>query len=146
MLSTTYFYNFLGACSNKGIMSRRQHFLGIIIAILAAIYAALPTLMAALLKHMFTAPNQVPWTGGGHLRLIDIDGMPAQALYSAERARELSSLASSNNFQHKEGDVWVTSYVKSGTRRSVVLAYPECCIYSNIGAMKKVSTVLKSSH
>ena len=96
-------------------MHRRQHnILGIIIAILAATYAALPTLMAALLKHMFTAPNQVPWTGGGHLRLIDIDGMPAQALYSVERARELSSSASSN-FQHKEGDVWVSSYVKSGT-------------------------------
>ena len=94
-------------------MSRRQHYIGISIAILAAIYAALPTLMAALLKHMFTAPNQVPWSRGGHLRLIDIDGMPAQALYSVERVRELRS--ASSNFQHKQGDVWVASYVKSGT-------------------------------
>eukprot|EP00986_Skeletonema_menzelii_P005532 scaffold2044_cov144-Skeletonema_menzelii.AAC.3 len=69
--------------------------------------------MAALLKHMFTAPNQVPWSRGGHLRLIDIDGMPAQALYSVERARELRS--ASSHFQHKQGDVWVASYVKSGT-------------------------------
>ncbi len=91
----------------------RQHFLGITVAILAVIYAALPTLMAALLKYMFTAPNQVPWTGGGHLRLIDVDGMPAQALFSVERARELKS--SSSVFQHKEGDVWIASYVKSGT-------------------------------
>eukprot|EP00984_Skeletonema_dohrnii_P001302 scaffold401_cov144-Skeletonema_dohrnii-CCMP3373.AAC.13 len=92
-------------------LTRRQCILGIIVAILAAVYATLPTLMAALLKHMFTAPNQVPWTRGGHLRLIDIDGMPAQALYSVERAHELTS----SSFQHKQGDVWVASYVKSGT-------------------------------
>ena len=82
------------------------------VAILAALYMALPTLMAKLLKHMFTAPNQLQWKGG-HLRLIDIDGMPAQALYSVERARELET--SSSLFQHKQGDVWVASYVKSGT-------------------------------
>jgi len=92
-------------------LTRRQCILDITVAILAAVYAALPTLMAALLKHMFTAPNQVPWTGGGHLRLIDIDGMPAQTLYSVERAHELVS----SSFQHKQGDVWVASYVKSGT-------------------------------
>jgi hypothetical protein len=80
---------------------------------LAAAY--LPTLMTALLRHMFTAPNQIPWSGGGHLRLIfDVDGMPAQVLNSFERARELPS-PSSSSFQHKQGDDWVVSYVKSGT-------------------------------
>ena len=66
--------------------------------------------MSALLRHMFTAPNQVPWKEG-RLRLIDVGGLPAQPLYSAERAKELAD----GSFVHKEDDIWVVSYVKSGT-------------------------------
>ena len=36
-------------------------------------------------------------------------------------------------------------HVEDKLRRSVVLAYPESCFSSNIGAMIKMSTVLKSS-
>lgn len=58
---------------------------------------------------MFTAPNQTPWPYGS-LRLINASGVPAQALNSAERIQQLNQ-----NFQHHEGDVWIVSYVKSGT-------------------------------
>ena len=75
---------------------------------LAIFCASLPTLMAALLKHMFTAPNQEPWPHGS-LRLINCTGIPAQPLNSAERIHEL------NDLKHKENDVWIVSYVKSGT-------------------------------
>eukprot|EP00756_Hemistasia_phaeocysticola_P029791 Hpha_TRINITY_DN16253_c1_g5::TRINITY_DN16253_c1_g5_i1::g.12164::m.12164/K01025/SULT1; sulfotransferase len=71
--------------------------------------AALPTLMAALLRYMFTAPGQVPWPRG-RLRLINVSGLPAQPLNSAERIVELAE-----SFEHRKGDVWVVSYVKSGT-------------------------------
>ncbi len=77
------------------MMLRLHIFVAITVAVLAVTYAALPTLMTALLRHMFTAPNQVPWSG----------------LNTVERARELTS----SSFQHKQGDVWVVSYVKSGT-------------------------------
>ena len=76
---------------------------------LAVFAASLPTLMSALLKHMFTAPNQEPWPHGS-LRLINCSGIPAQPLNSAERIQELQK-----EFQHKENDVWIVSYVKSGT-------------------------------
>ena len=80
------------------------------LALLLAVFAAsLPALMSALLKHMFTAPNQVAWQEGS-LRLINCTGIPAQALNSAERIRELGE-----RFNHKDTDVWIVSYVKSGT-------------------------------
>mmetsp|Transcript_2174 Transcript_2174/g.5127 ORF Transcript_2174/g.5127 Transcript_2174/m.5127 type:complete len:354 (-) Transcript_2174:2761-3822(-) len=78
--------------------------------VVAGVFAAsLPTLMSALLKHMFTAPNQEPWPYG-NLRLINCSGIPAQPLNSAERIAELNK-----NFKHKDNDVWIVSYVKSGT-------------------------------
>ena len=84
----------------------------LVVAVLAMLAAAMPWLMSALLQHMFTAPGQEPWRSGS-LRLINISGMPAQALNSAERAWELS--APNSKFLHKKDDVWVASYVKSGT-------------------------------
>mmetsp|Transcript_53659 Transcript_53659/g.113962 ORF Transcript_53659/g.113962 Transcript_53659/m.113962 type:complete len:358 (-) Transcript_53659:525-1598(-) len=91
------------------ILSRRV-WLGTGVASAAVLSATLPNIMSALLRHMFTAPNQMPWEGG-RLRLIDVGGMPAQALNSAERSRDLVD----GSFLHREGDVWVVSYVKSGT-------------------------------
>lgn len=90
------------------------------VAIAAVTFAALPAAMSALLRHMFTAPHQTPWKGGStRLRLIDVGGLPAQALNSAERLRDLSSRTEDgdggNAFQRRDGDVWVVSYVKSGT-------------------------------
>lgn len=74
------------------------------LALLLAVFAAsLPALMSALLKHMFTAPNQVAWQEGS-LRLINCTGIPAQALNSAERIRELGE-----RFNHKDTDVWIVS-------------------------------------
>ena len=90
------------------------------VAIAAVTFVALPAAMSALLRHMFTAPHQTPWKGGStRLRLIDVGGLPAQALNSAERLRDLSSRTEDgdggNAFQRRDGDVWVVSYVKSGT-------------------------------
>ena len=83
-----------------------------IVAIAVFVNVALPPLMSALLKHMFTAPDQVPWPHGS-LRLINCSGIPAQTLYSTERIGELNNL---EVFQQRpEDDVWVVSYVKSGT-------------------------------
>ena len=77
---------------------------------MVAVFAAsLPALMSSLLRHMFTAPNQQAWPYGT-LRLINCSGIPAQPLNSATRIDELRQ-----NFQHRSGDVWVVSYVKSGT-------------------------------
>ena len=76
----------------------------------AAVAMAMPSMMAALLRHMFTAPGQQPWPRGS-LRLINVSGLPAQALNSEERARALADGA----LVPREGDVWVVSYVKSGT-------------------------------
>ena len=59
---------------------------------------------------MFTAKHQQRWPYGS-LRLINCSGIPAQALYSTERIQELNS----DVFQHRDDDVWVVSYVKSGT-------------------------------
>jgi len=88
------------------------------VAIVAVMLAALPAAMSALLRHMLTAPNQTPWKGGStRLRLIDVGGLPAQALNSAERLRDLSARTDDGGsvFQRRDGDVWVVSYVKSGT-------------------------------
>ena len=93
-------------------MARCGAVLIVVAVALAVLVAAMPWLMSALLRHMFTAPGQETWRSG-KLRLINISGMPAQALNSAERARELSG--SDSKFRHKNGDVWVASYVKSGT-------------------------------
>ena len=83
-----------------------------VLALLVAIFAAsLPSMMSALLKHMFTAPHQEPWPRGS-LRLINCTGIPAQPLNSAERIVELGD---ADRFQHRETDVWIVSYVKSGT-------------------------------
>lgn len=65
--------------------------------------------MSSLLRHMFTAPNQEPWPYGS-LRLINCTGIPAQALNSAERIEEVR-----NELEHRKDDVWIVSYVKSGT-------------------------------
>jgi len=92
------------------IMCSRQVWLGIAVATVAALSAAMPTMMSTLLRHMFTAPNQTPWERG-RLRLINVGGLPAQTLNSADRALELID----GSFLHREGDVWVVSYVKSGT-------------------------------
>ena len=85
----------------------------ILVVALAIFIAALPTMMSALLRHMFTAPNQKPWPNGT-LRLIDVNGMPAQPLNSVERANDLIS-PDKNKFLYHENDVWIVSYVKSGT-------------------------------
>ena len=77
---------------------------------LAVVCASLPALMTAVLKFMFTAPNQEPWPHGS-LRLINCTGIPAQPLNSAERIHELTQ----GDFQHRNDDVWIVSYVKSGT-------------------------------
>lgn len=79
------------------------------IACVALLIALLPSLMSIYLRHNLTAPGQEPWTKG-RLRLINISGLPAQVLFSAERTKELN-----DSFMHKKDDVWVVSYVKSGT-------------------------------
>lgn len=81
----------------------------ITVVLVGVFCASLPAMMSALLKHMFTAPNQQPWPHGS-LRLINCSGIPAQPLNAAERIAELEE-----EFQHKDGDVWIVSYVKSGT-------------------------------
>ena len=86
-----------------------SRFWGTIVVLAAILAASLPTLMSALLKHMFTAPDQEPWPYGS-LRLINASGIPAQPLNSAARIQELE-----DGFEHKDGDVWIVSYVKSGT-------------------------------
>ena len=83
--------------------------LSVTIVVIAVVCASLPTLMSALLRHMFTAPDQQPWPNGS-LRLINCSGIPAQPLNSAGRIADLAS-----NFQAQNDDVWVVSYVKSGT-------------------------------
>mmetsp|Transcript_26388 Transcript_26388/g.57834 ORF Transcript_26388/g.57834 Transcript_26388/m.57834 type:complete len:358 (-) Transcript_26388:359-1432(-) len=80
-----------------------------IVVVAAAIGAFMPMLMSSLLRHMFTAPGQNLWPHGS-LRLIDCNGVPSQALNSAERISELE-----DGFIHKDGDVWIVSFVKSGT-------------------------------
>ena len=69
----------------------------ILVVALAIFIAALPTMMSALLRHMFTAPNQKPWPNGT-LRLIDVNGMPAQPLNSVERVNDL--ISPDNKFLH----------------------------------------------
>ena len=59
-----------------------------VVLVAVATTYCLPALMAALLRYMFTAPNQIPWPYGS-LRLINCSGIPAQALYSTERIDEL---------------------------------------------------------
>lgn len=76
---------------------------------LSVVAAALPPLMAAILRFMFTAPHQQAWPHGS-LRLINVSGLPAQVLNSQERADDLLQ-----TLEHRDNDVWVVSYVKSGT-------------------------------
>lgn len=82
-----------------------------IIVVLSIFAAALPTLMASVLRHMFTAPHQTPWQTGS-LRLIRVGGLPAQAIYSQER---FEALVKDSDYLHEQGDIWVVSYPKSGT-------------------------------
>mmetsp|Transcript_30617 Transcript_30617/g.72223 ORF Transcript_30617/g.72223 Transcript_30617/m.72223 type:complete len:356 (+) Transcript_30617:232-1299(+) len=77
--------------------------------LVAVMIGCMPMLMSSLLRHMFTAPDQQPWPHGS-LRLINCSGIPAQALNSADRIAELQ-----DDFIHKDGDVWIVSFVKSGT-------------------------------
>ena len=101
------------------MMAQKGHVVWLAAAVAAAIaavtFAVLPAAMSALLRHMFTAPHQTPWKEGStRLRLIDVGGLPAQALNSAERLRDLQ-VHGDDAFQRRDGDVWVVSYVKSGT-------------------------------